>query len=98
MPESPMPELWLYAEKNLVQTQAAVAVAFLLLLIRWIYKRVTRASISSLPGPAKSDWLLGNLTDLSFKDAGVPHIEWQKQYGPVFKIYGMFGVCFVIQS
>jgi hypothetical protein len=65
----------------------------LLLFIRWIYQRFTRISISYLPGPAKSDWLFGNLTDLNFQEAGTSHFAWQKTFGTAFKIFGVFGVC-----
>jgi hypothetical protein len=69
-------------------TTAVAAVCF----IRILYARYKRTSISSVPGPEKSDLFFGNLTDIYFKEAGEPHIRWQEEYGQVFKVYGLLGV------
>lgn len=76
-------------QRYALQTAAAIAILF---IVKVIYSRLTRFSISKLPGPEKSDWLLGNLTDLNFEEVGIPHFSWQQEYGPTFKIYGIFGV------
>ena len=68
------------------------AVAVVLCFLHLLYRRRKRISISSIPGPEKSDSLLGNLTDLYFEEAGEPHFKWQEKYGQVFKIHGLLGV------
>ena len=80
-------ESTLYAP--LLQTAAvAAAVCFL----RLLYHRRSCVSISSIPGPEKSDPLSGNLTDLYLEEAGESYFKWQEKYGQVFKIYGLLGV------
>lgn len=61
-------------------------------LARWIYISFSRISISYLPGPSKTDWLLGNLPDLNFGEVGVAHLAWQKKFGTTFKFHGLIGV------
>ena len=73
----------------LLSAAAVVAVVFLL---RLIYHRHKRISISYIPGPEKSDSFFGNLTDLYFREAGEPHFKWQEEYGQVFKVHGLLGV------
>ena len=68
------------------------AVASVLCFLHLLYRRRKRISISSIPGPEKSDPLLGNLTDLYFEEAGEPYFRWQEKYGQVFKIHGLLGV------
>jgi len=59
--------------------------------VLFLYARLSRSSISEVNGPPKSDWLLGNLTDFHFEDVADLQILWQKLYGSVFKIHGLFG-------
>lgn len=60
--------------------------------LHMLYRRYNRVSVSYIPGPAKSDPLFGNLTEIYFQEAGEPHIRWQEGYGQAFKIYGLLGV------
>jgi hypothetical protein len=60
--------------------------------VQWVHHRLTRRSISYLPGPQKTDWLFGNLTDIFFNEVGIYHFAWQKKYGHSFKAHGLFGV------
>ena len=57
-----------------------------------LYNKRKRISVSHIPGPKKSHLFLGNLTDIYFKEAGEPHLQWQEEYGEIFKVYGLFGV------
>jgi hypothetical protein len=50
----------------------AAAVAITICLLRLLYRRRKRISISYIPGPEKSDPIFGNLTDIYFKEAGEP--------------------------
>lgn len=70
----------------------AAAVAAIVCFLPLLYRRRKRISISYIPGPEKSDPFFGNLTDLYFKEAGEPHLQWQEEYGQVFKLHGLFGV------
>jgi hypothetical protein len=85
-------ELLLYTRGHILQLASVLAT---MRFILWLCARiVTRSSISQVNGPQKSDWFFGNLTDIHFKDVGDPQLSWQKLYGSVFKVHGLFGVCF----
>jgi cytochrome P450 len=56
-----------------------------------IYRRVTRISVSFIPGPEPESFLLGNLPELFQSQVGEPDFKFQRLYGDVTRIKGPFG-------
>ncbi|KAF7324576.1 Cytochrome P450 [Mycena kentingensis (nom. inval.)] len=55
-------------------------------------RRIARRLINTIPGPAPSSWLFGNLVDLFIThEYGDNEFKWQEAYGPVYAIQGCFG-------
>ncbi|PBK60199.1 cytochrome P450 [Armillaria solidipes] len=62
-----------------------------LTLIYVLYKRLTRVSISDIPGPESKSFLLGNITELLQAQAGEVDFKWQKMYGDVVRVRAPLG-------
>ncbi|KAF5321513.1 hypothetical protein D9619_001359 [Psilocybe cf. subviscida] len=56
-----------------------------------IYQRVTRISVSFVPGPEPESFALGNLPELFQSQVGEPDFKFQRLYGDVTRIKGPFG-------
>ncbi|KAJ6601136.1 cytochrome P450 [Mycena vulgaris] len=59
----------------------------------WLLCRSSESNaVSTLPGPSSSSWVYGNLEQLFLADSYGDHeFQWQKQYGPVYRLKGCFG-------
>ncbi|KAJ7261677.1 cytochrome P450, partial [Mycena rebaudengoi] len=67
------------------------------LLIRYLTCR--RSSIANVPGPAAASWKYGSLLELHFSPHyGSHEFQWQKQYGPVYRVKGCFGDNLVVSD
>ncbi|KAK0239393.1 cytochrome P450 [Armillaria nabsnona] len=62
-----------------------------LTLIYVLYKRLTRVSISDIPGPESRSFLFGNITELLQAQAGEVDFKWQKLYGDVVRVRAPLG-------
>ncbi|RDB25147.1 hypothetical protein Hypma_007406 [Hypsizygus marmoreus] len=71
-----------------------VPLVFLSLLATSLYKlyqRLTRISISHVPGPQSESFLLGNLPEYLQSQAGEADFKWQAQFGDVVRLKALFG-------
>ncbi|KAJ7084746.1 cytochrome P450 [Mycena crocata] len=51
-----------------------------------------RTSVGKVPGPPSPSWIYGNMLQLVFpRIYGEWEFDWQKTYGPLYKIKGLFG-------
>ncbi|PBK80315.1 cytochrome P450 [Armillaria gallica] len=62
-----------------------------LTVIYVLYKRLTRVSISDIPGPESKSFLFGNITELLQAQAGEVDFKWQKLYGDVVRVRAPLG-------
>ncbi|KAJ6573230.1 cytochrome P450 [Mycena sp. CBHHK59/15] len=57
----------------------------------WRLQASRRRFISHIPGPRAVSWLYGNMPELLLsREYGEHEFQWQKQYGPVYRIKGCF--------
>ncbi|KAJ7455717.1 cytochrome P450 [Mycena latifolia] len=69
---------------------AAVCTMVLLRLIR--SRSYDSNPVATVPGPSSPSWIYGNMIQLVLaKDYGTYEFEWQKQYGPLYRVKGCFG-------
>ncbi|KNZ72214.1 Leukotriene-B4 omega-hydroxylase 3 [Termitomyces sp. J132] len=61
------------------------------ILVYTCYRRYTRISVSHVPGPEPESFILGNLPEIFQSQAGVPDFKYQRQFGGVVRIKGLFG-------
>ncbi|KAI9360022.1 cytochrome P450 [Zopfochytrium polystomum] len=57
-----------------------------------LYIRPFRSPLRKLPGPPPTNWwsLLGKFPEILRQEAGVPQLQWAKQYGGMVLYYGLF--------
>ncbi|KAK7063641.1 PAH-inducible cytochrome P450 monooxygenase [Favolaschia claudopus] len=70
-------------------------------LVVFIASKLWRSSsmVDKLPGPPSSSWLYGNMLQLVFpRIYGEFEFDWQKKYGTVYRIKGVFGENLLIVS
>ncbi|CAA7260516.1 unnamed protein product [Cyclocybe aegerita] len=60
-------------------------------LVQEIYRRLTRTSVSDIPGPEPESLVLGNLRQFFQCQAGEIDFKWQELYGDVVRFKGPFG-------
>ncbi|KAF8629180.1 hypothetical protein AX17_005765 [Amanita inopinata Kibby_2008] len=63
----------------------------LLSLLYALFRRFNRISVSYLPGPPAQSFMLGNLPELFQSQAGEPDFKYQREYGGIVRIKGVFG-------
>ncbi|KAJ7843789.1 cytochrome P450, partial [Mycena olivaceomarginata] len=69
----------------------AILIAGLITLLV-VYRNVRRSSsIRQLNGPPSPSWLFGNMQQLLLPPYGRYEFDWQKTYGPVYRVKGCFG-------
>ncbi|KAJ7355268.1 cytochrome P450 [Mycena albidolilacea] len=69
----------------------AILIAGLITLLV-VYRNVRRSSsIRQLNGPPSPSWLFGNMQELLLPPYGRYEFDWQKTYGPVYRVKGCFG-------
>nr|VWO96500.1 Cytochrome P450 monooxygenase CYP52X1 [Ganoderma boninense] len=73
---------------ELVQLAAVVAG---LGLLRFIYRLLTRPSISDIPGPEPTSFWLGHLPELFQEESGDTDFKWQAEYGSIVRVKAPFG-------
>ncbi|KAJ2916319.1 hypothetical protein MD484_g4089, partial [Candolleomyces efflorescens] len=56
-----------------------------------VYRQKTRFSLANVPGPKPDSFILGNLCEIFQSQAGVPDFKYQKLYGDVVRVHGIFG-------
>ncbi|EIN06514.1 cytochrome P450 [Punctularia strigosozonata HHB-11173 SS5] len=49
-----------------------------------------RSPLRNLRGPPSASWIYGNFAQILSGDSGLVQDEWIKQYGPTFKVNGLF--------
>ncbi|KAJ7250350.1 cytochrome P450 [Mycena rebaudengoi] len=63
------------------------------------FRRLRRKSIESISGPPSFSWIYGNLPDILFpQNYGDHEFDWQRRYGPVYRIKGCFGANHLVVS
>ncbi|KAF9235249.1 cytochrome P450 [Melanogaster broomeanus] len=62
-----------------------------LVLVYFIFKRLTRSSLPDIRGPKSSSFILGNLVELHQGQAGEADLKWQSLYGNIIRFKGAFG-------
>ncbi|KAF9234005.1 cytochrome P450 [Melanogaster broomeanus] len=60
-------------------------------LVYFFAKRFTRPSLSSIPGPNVSSFLLGNLGEIFQAQVGETDFKWQSRYGNIIRFKGILG-------
>ncbi|KAF9268780.1 cytochrome P450 [Marasmius fiardii PR-910] len=70
---------------------APLYVLGILAIVVAFHKRLSRISLSSVPGPEPESFVYGNLPELFQSQVGVPDFKWQERYGGVVRIKGAFG-------
>ncbi|KAJ7447255.1 cytochrome P450 [Mycena latifolia] len=66
--------------------------AGLVALLIFVTLRSRSSPVGRLPGPSAPSWIYGNMLQLVFPSVyGEHEFEWQKTYGPVYRIKGIFG-------
>ncbi|PIL33716.1 cytochrome P450 [Ganoderma sinense ZZ0214-1] len=73
---------------ELVQLAAVVAG---LGLLRFLYRLLTRPSISDIPGPEPTSFWLGHLPELFQEESGDTDFRWQAEYGSIVRVKAPFG-------
>ncbi|KAJ7194666.1 cytochrome P450 [Mycena pura] len=67
-------------------------VTFLAAGALFVASRAKPSPVAKIPGPSSPSWIFGNLLQLVFpRIYGEFEFEWQKTYGPVYRIKGVFG-------
>ncbi|KAF8633631.1 hypothetical protein AX15_001320 [Amanita polypyramis BW_CC] len=61
------------------------------LLVFVCYRRLTRITISHIPGPPPDSFILGNLVELFRSQAGETDFKYQREYGDIVRVKGVFG-------
>ncbi|KAJ7160460.1 cytochrome P450 [Mycena filopes] len=75
---------------NALLSPLAVASFLPLLVIYVVFRR--RSTVDKIPGPPSPSWIFGHTLQLTMaKEYGDHEFEWQKSYGPVYRIKGCFG-------
>ncbi|KAF8633415.1 hypothetical protein AX17_004586 [Amanita inopinata Kibby_2008] len=69
----------------------ALLSSVLLLIVQRFYKRLTRISISHVPGPQPESFMLGNLREFYHDQAMEAEFRWQKIYGDIVRFKASFG-------
>ncbi|KAJ7292658.1 cytochrome P450 [Mycena rebaudengoi] len=65
-----------------------VVPVFILSLLRYL----RQSAVASIPGPSAPSWIYGNMLEFVFPSINGEHeFRWQKQYGPTYRIKGVFG-------
>ncbi|KAJ6601129.1 cytochrome P450 [Mycena vulgaris] len=69
------------------------ALTVALFISLWLRRRSSDPNvIATLPGPSSPSWVYGNMEQLYLaKNYGDYEFQWQKQYGPVYRLKGCFG-------
>ncbi|KAJ7146395.1 cytochrome P450 [Mycena epipterygia] len=63
-----------------------------LAILVFLTSRSRSSPVVKVPGPPAPSWIFGNMLQLVFPSIyGEHEFEWQKQYGPVYRIKGIFG-------
>ncbi|KAJ7860918.1 cytochrome P450 [Mycena leptocephala] len=77
----------------MITASPSAVMAVLALALSLVFVLVRRKNwIKHIPGPPSPSWIYGNLAQLMLsKTYGDSEFEWQKQYGPVYRIKGCFG-------
>ncbi|KAF8214803.1 cytochrome P450 [Mycena galopus ATCC 62051] len=77
------------AEHNLSTASALISI----LVLYVVFSQTRRRSpISNLPGPPSPSWLFGHMLQLLLpRTYGDYEFEWQKLYGPIYRLRGCFG-------
>ncbi|KAF9047484.1 cytochrome P450 [Panaeolus papilionaceus] len=63
----------------------------LAIILRQLHRRLTRISISDLPGPEPESFLTGNLRQYLQSQAGDIDFQWQDTYGDIIRFKGPLG-------
>ncbi|KAJ6621509.1 cytochrome P450 [Mycena sp. CBHHK59/15] len=74
-----------------ISTSVLVAISIVLLVVL-LSAATARTCVKNIPGPPSPSWLYGNMLQLLLPACYGDHeFDWQKQYGPVYRIKGCFG-------
>jgi hypothetical protein len=77
--------------RSTATTIVLLAVPLLYVIVRKVLAHLS-APIRELPGPKSLNWLTGSLGNVWEPDAQDLHLEWTREYGPVFRYYGILNV------
>ncbi|KAJ7185447.1 cytochrome P450 [Mycena filopes] len=64
---------------------------FIGLSIYSVYRRLTRISVSDIPGPESDSFLLGNQAEYFQGQAAETDFKWQARFGNVVRVHGVLG-------
>ncbi|KAJ7696718.1 cytochrome P450 [Mycena rosella] len=80
---------------NFILDLASLAVCTIVPLVSlWLLLRRTFTSntVATIPGPSSRSWIYGNMPQLVLPDHyGEYEFQWQKRYGPLYRVKGCFG-------